>query len=117
MAPSRMTDSEADEQPEQQADRPYLAFLHQTHHGLPLYAWLALAVYIVCWVTLAVWGYYLLNGLTMLVAFLVLYPYLGGLAGVRGWLTARSLGQQMVLLFVVAAAALCPALSGSGHHP
>jgi len=97
-----MTDSEADEQPEQQADRPYLAFLHQTHHGLPLYAWLALAVYIVCWVTLAVWGYYLLNGLTMLVAFLVLYPYLGGLAGVRGWLTARSLGQQMVLLFVVA---------------
>ena len=79
-----------------------MSFLHRSHHGLPLYAWLALFLYLVCWVTLALWGYYLLNGLTMLVAFLVVYPHLDRLAAVKGWLTARTLGQQMALLFGLA---------------
>ena len=112
--PDQLPDDLPDDGPDRQMhSQPTASLLHQSYHGLPLTTWATLAIYLLCWISLAVGGYYLLNGLTMLVAFLVLYPHLDKLAGVGGWLTSRSFRQQMALLFLVAMVLRCGMLGQS----
>lgn len=68
---------------------------------LPNRVWGAVVVYLVCYLYMIMEGYYLANGLAMLVGFLLFYPHLARMPG-YDWLRGLSYRRQMALLFLFA---------------
>ena len=43
---------------------------------LPSFAIFGIALYLFCYISVAIWGYYVVNGIAMTISFLIVYYYL-----------------------------------------
>ena len=43
---------------------------------LPSFAIFGIALYLFCYISVAIWGYYVVNGVAMTISFLIVYYYL-----------------------------------------
>ena len=66
---------------------------------LPSFAIFGIALYLLCYFSVAIWGYYVVNGVAMTISFLIVYYYLDLIIDKIIFLKNLSYRSQMYLLF------------------
>ena len=66
---------------------------------LPSFAIFGIALYLFCYISVAIWGYYVVNGIAMTISFLIVYYYLDLIIDKINFLKNSDYRKQMYFLF------------------
>ena len=71
----------------------------KTNNPIPPLAIFGIALYLFCYVSVMIWGYYLVNGIAMTISFLIIYYYLDLILEKITFLKNADYRQQIYFLF------------------
>jgi len=71
----------------------------KSENTVPSIAFFGIILYLCCYFSVIIWGYYLVNGILMTIAFLIIYYYLDLIIAKFAWLKTLDYRQQLYFLF------------------